>query len=104
MRAREFKAAVKLLFTDGVDAAERLGVLGGKARISEWTRGTRKVPLYIEKHIETLMWQREAVKQLEWAQADFRRRFPDAFDADGNLKESQREGSSSSSSGSPGAK
>ncbi len=59
MRAREFKAAVKLLFRDGVEAAERLGVLGGKARISEWARGTRTVPTYIAAHVRTLLSQRQ---------------------------------------------
>lgn len=55
MKQREFKAALKELGLKQAEAAEKLGVPGGKARISEWERGKRPIPPYIVAHIETLL-------------------------------------------------
>ncbi len=55
MRQRAFKAALKELGLTQAAAATKLGVPGGKARISEWERGRRPIPPYITAHIETML-------------------------------------------------
>ncbi len=65
MRQRAFKAALKDLGMTQLAAATKLGVPGGKARISEWERGKRPIPPYITAHIETLLTLHAAEKWRE---------------------------------------
>ncbi len=59
MKQRAFKAALKELGLTQLAAATKLGVPGGKARISEWERGKRPIPPYIAAHVETLLYHND---------------------------------------------
>jgi transcriptional regulator with XRE-family HTH domain len=47
MTVEELRAALEELAWTQQEAAVRLGVRSGPARISEWVRGARPIPLYI---------------------------------------------------------
>lgn len=53
MTSKQFKAGLKRMGWSHSDAARELGVTN-RARVSEWTRGIRKVPPYIAAHMKTL--------------------------------------------------
>jgi transcriptional regulator with XRE-family HTH domain len=51
--ADQLRAALDRLGWTQTKAAKELGV-ANKQRVSEWARGLRPVPLYIEKHLRTI--------------------------------------------------
>lgn len=51
---RDFRYALHLLGLNQEQAAERLGV-ANRHRVSDWSRGLRPVPRYIECHVRTLL-------------------------------------------------
>lgn len=51
---RDFRHALHLLGWSQAVAAEQLGV-ANKYRVSDWCRGARAVPLYVELHLRTLL-------------------------------------------------
>lgn len=53
MTSKQFTAGIKRQRWSHSEAARELGVTN-RARVSEWTRGIRKVPPYIAAHMTTL--------------------------------------------------
>jgi len=51
---RDFRTALRLLGFSQVEAAERLGA-ASEFRISDWCRGALPVPMYIQRHLRTLL-------------------------------------------------
>ena len=54
MTARQIKKQLEELGWSMSEAARQLGIPSGKSRVSEWCRGIRTVPPYIEAHMKTI--------------------------------------------------